>query len=71
MHRGRISRLRISCSSPLHDTLPVIARMLLSISQEILRPIEVGEYMHCRWAEIGATLQALSDVVHAVVDVVS
>ena len=71
MHRSRISRLRISCSSPLHDTIPVIARMPLSISQEVLRPIEVGKYMHCRRAEVGPTLQALSDMVQAVVDVVS
>ena len=71
MHRSRISRLRISCSSPLHDTIPVIARMPLSISQEVLRPIEVGEHMHRRWTEIGPTLQTLSDVVHTVIDVVS
>lgn len=71
MHRSRIPWLRIPSSSPPHDTLPVIARMLLSVSQEILRPVEVSKYMHCRRAEVGSTLQALPDVVHAVVDMVS
>lgn len=45
--------------------------MRLSIPQEVLRPIEVGEHMHRRWTEIGPTLQTLSDVVHTVIDVVS
>lgn len=27
--------------------------------------------MHCRWTEIRATLQALPDMIHAMVDVVS
>ena len=71
MHGSRIPRLWIPCSSPPHDTIPVIARVPLSISQEILRLIEIGEHMHRRRAEIGATLQALPDVVHAVIDVVS
>lgn len=44
--------------------------MPLSISQEVLRPIEVGEYVHRGRAEIRPTLQALPDVVHAVIDVV-
>lgn len=45
--------------------------MLLGIAKEVLRAIEVFEHMHCRWAEIRAALQALPDMVHAMVDVVS
>jgi hypothetical protein len=71
MHRSRVPWLRISRSSPLDDTLPVIARMPLGIPEEILRPVEVGEYMHRRRAEIRPTLQTLPDVVHAMIDVVS
>ena len=45
--------------------------MFLCIAKEVLRAIEVFEHVHCRWAEIRATLQALPDMVHAMVDVVS
>ncbi|KAG9711288.1 hypothetical protein KCU69_g28, partial [Aureobasidium melanogenum] len=68
---GCVARLRVPCTSPLHDTLPVIARMLLGIAQEILGPIRVIEHMHRCWTEIGPTLQTLPDMVHAMVNVVS
>ena len=71
MHGSCVPRLRLPRSSPTHDTLPIIARMPLSIAQEIFRPVEILKHVHCRWAEVGSALQALPDMVHAVVDVLS
>lgn len=45
--------------------------MLLCIAKEVLGAVQIFEDVHRRGAKIRSTLQALPDVVHAVVNVVS
>lgn len=45
--------------------------MPLSIAQEIFRAIKIIKDMHSRRAKIRTTLQALPDMIHAVVDMIS
>lgn len=45
--------------------------MLLSIAKEVLGTIQVFKHVHRCWAEIRSTLQALPNVVHAMVNVIS
>lgn len=52
---------------PFHQPVPIIARVLLRVAQPKQLAVFVGIDVHGGRAEIGPTLQGLSNLVHAVI----